>query len=305
VLLERLRLELRDGQVDYYAIARGQNNNEAIKFRLTQADYDGYVFENPAHDDPKKIRYLLLGNREIQVFTEGTRNGRTVKQEYIFEREFNTSSVEFRIRGGINGFRLNGTGQFPSDSLGKNQDLGFGFRPGWEIGASASFNGRGGFLRVHFGIDLMNKHSAVASNFPGDTVLYVRDGAYSTTWLSLSVIPEFRLKRDGRFSFMAGPYISRLMGSRLNGDIRPDNENKLFKANNDFKKTDIGLNFGFQYALNIGKKDLGGILGLRGSLGLSDLDNLYNRDCNNPAFCNGQVKWQGVSLYYSLNLLKL
>ena len=84
VTLETLRLELRDTSIIYYAIVRGQNQNKPVPFRLTTADYDGYVFENPNHDDPQKIRYLLLGKREMQVFTEGKRNGRPVTQEYVF-----------------------------------------------------------------------------------------------------------------------------------------------------------------------------------------------------------------------------
>ena len=304
VTLETIRLELRQDSITYYVIARGQNQNRPVGFGLTQADYEGYVFENPAHDDPKKIVYRLLGNRELQITTEGARNGRKVTNEFVFEREFSPGAVEFRIRAGINAHTLRGTGQFPPDTLFRDQSLGFGYRPGWEIGTQARFKGRGGFITINVDVGLAGKFSTVASNFYGDTVTYVRDGTYNTTWLTIGVQPELTFRRDGRLSVFAGPYLGFLLVSRLKGIQQPDTENRLFQANNDFKKSDLGLVAGLQYKLNFGKKDLGGILGARFHLGLKNLDNLYSRDCANPALCNGQVKFQGFSLYYSVNLLK-
>ncbi len=304
VTLETMRLELRNDSITYYAIARGQNQNRAIGFGLTQADYDGYVFENPVHDDPKQITYLLLSNRELQVTTTGLRNGRENKQEFVFEREFNPGAVEFRLRAGLNAYTLRGTGQFPADTLFQDQALDFGYRPGWEVGAQFGFQGRGGFLTIQVDIGLAGKRSKVASNFAGDTAVYVRDGIYNTTWLTIGVQPELRLRREGRLSIFAGPYLGFLLTNRLKGIQQPNTKNKLFKANSDFKKTDFGLVAGLQYRLNLSKKDLDGKLGLRFQLGLKNLDNLYHRDCSNPAFCNGQVTLQGFSVYYSVNLLK-
>jgi hypothetical protein len=112
VLLERLRIELRDTTITYIAIARGQNSNKPVSFLLTEIDEEGFfVFSNPEHDDPQTIRYLLLGNREMQVETIGKRNGREVKQEFVFEREFTPGAVEFRVRGGINASNLRGIRQ--------------------------------------------------------------------------------------------------------------------------------------------------------------------------------------------------
>ena len=305
VTLETMRLELRNDSITYYTIARGQNQNRPIGFGLTQADYDGYVFENPAHDDPKKITYLLLGNRELQVLTVGLRNGRENKQEFIFEREFNPGAVEFRLRAGGNIHTLRGKGQFPPDTLFQEQSLHFGYQPGWEIGAQVGFEGRGGLLSVQVDFALTGKFSKVAANFRGDTSVYVRDGTYNTTWLTIGVQPELHFGREGRLSIFAGPYLGFLLGSRLKGIQQPTTENKLFKANNDFKKTDFGLVAGLQYRLNPGKKNLDGRVGFRFQLGLKNLDNFYHRNCDNPAFCNGQVNLQGFSVYYSVNLLKL
>lgn len=310
VLLERLRLELRDTNVMYSVTARGQNDNKPVSYQLSTLDESGfYVFSNPQYDDPQKIKYLLLGNREMQVVTEGQRNGRTVTHEYVFEREFTPGAVEFRLKGGINAQTIRKTGNFPTDPPDFTQPD-FGWKPGWEIGAQARFKGRGGFLTINTELTVTGKGAHCKSLFTviNDSVTtYERDVNYHTVWLIVGVYPEITFKRDGNFSLLAGPYYGRLMLAGGKGKVLPNSENKLFKANNDFKKNDFGLQAGFQVKLNFGKKDIGGLLGLRANLGLANLDNLYKRYCDNSssAFCNGAVAFEGVSLYYSMDLLKL
>ncbi len=305
VMLETIRIELRNDSITFYTIARGQSQNKPIGFGLTQADYDGYVFENPTHDDPNKITYLLLSNRELQITTEGTRSGRKVTNEDVYEREFTPTSVEFRLRAGLNACTLRGTGQFPADTLFEQQSLGYGYKPGWDIGAQFCFQGRGGYLSVQIDFGLAGKYSKVSSDFIGDTAVYVRAGTYNTTWLTIGVQPELTFRRDGRLSVFAGPYMGFLLASRLKGTQLPNTDNKLFRANNDFKNTDFGLIGGLQYRLNLGKKDLGGKLGLRFQLGLKNLDNLYSTHFSNSTLYNGRVTLQGFAVYYSVNLLKL
>lgn len=307
VTLENLRLELRDTTISYIAIARGQNQNKPVAFKLTQADYDGYVFENPAHDDPQKIRYLLLGNRELQVYTEGKRGNRTVTQEFVFEREFTSGSIEFRVRGGINFNTLRGSGTLIP--LAGATEPEFGWRPGWELGALAVFNGRGGFVSMNCEIGLAGRYSYAKSEFEvfQDTtsIVYKRDGTYSLLWFTIAVAPEITFKRDGRLSLLVGPTFDFLLSSRMNGTVEPQGENKLYEANNDFKNTNFGLIAGLQYKLNFGKKDIGGKLGLRANIGLSNIDDLYVRSTAGSQQTNGSVSLLGASLYYSIDLMKL
>lgn len=311
VLLERLRLELRDTTITYITIPK-QTNKEPVSFVLTEIDEAGFfVFSNPQNDDPKQIRYLLLGNREMQVETIGKRNGRDVKQEYVFEREFTPGAVEFRLRAGINASSLRGTGNFNLDPPGGLPT--FGWKPGWELGMQARFKGRGGFITINAELGAMGRRASTQSSFTVnvDTMPYFfnykRDLTYHSIWLVAAIMPEITFRRDGRLSLMAGPYYGRLVGLNGKGVQEPQEANKLFKVNNDLKKNDFGINLGFQYKLNFSKKDLGGILGLRATYGLSNLDNLYSRFCEggNSSLCNGQVSFLGASLYYSVNLLKL
>ena len=313
VLLETLQLELRGEVITYYATVRGQNKNEPVGFELTLADAEGYLFENPEHDNPQKIRYRLLGNRELQVTTEGKRGSRTVTEEYVFEREFTPAGLEFRVRAGMNYFNQNATGYLGSSQPPSMSPV-FTGRPGWELGTQFTVRGSGGFITLNLELGLIGKFSHAVSAFtvPLDTapffIDYQRDVTYKQTWLVLAAVPEITLKRDGRLSLLAGPYYGRLLFNQTKGTELPGGDNKLFDANNDFKKNDVGILAGFQYRLNFSKKDMGGKLGLRANLGLANIDNLYaarQSDGTNNSLYNGRVSLRGISLYYSMDLLKL
>jgi Domain of unknown function (DUF6265) len=311
VLLERLRIELRDTTITYIITPR-QTTKMPVKFVLKEIDEEGFfVFKNPVNEDPHTIRYLLLGNREIQEETISSRNGRDVKQEFVFEREFTPAVVELRVRGGINASSLRGTGNFSLDPPGGSPD--FGWKPGWELGMQMRFKGRGGFITINTELGLFGRNAYTKSAFtvnidpPPYVIEYKRDLTYHSIWIVAAVMPELTFGRDGRLSIMAGPYYGRLLALGGKGFHKPTDGDELFKVKNDWKKNDIGINLGFQYRLNFGKKDIGGLLGLRASYGLSSLDNLYTRFCNNgnTVVCNGQLSMLGASLYYSVNLRKL
>jgi Domain of unknown function (DUF6265)/Outer membrane protein beta-barrel domain len=302
--LENLKLELRGDAIVYYAKVRGQNEGKFIAFTLTEAENDTYLFENPAHDDPKKIKYFLLEGRELQVNTEGTRNGRPTKQEFIFEREFNPASLEFRVRVGANAhqlYKINDIGVVPT----------FSARPGWELGITTAFKGSGGLVSFNIDAGLIGKFHHVKSNFtiPVDTLPftadYVRDLTYNQTWFSLGLMPEVKLRRKGKTSIVFGGYYARLLINKVKGTEKPVRNVKVFNFNNDFKKSDFGAVVGLNYQYNIGKKKLDGVFGLRAQFGLADIDNLYIRKCESGGLCNGRLGIAGVSLSYSFNLLKL
>jgi hypothetical protein len=301
VLLETMRLTIRDTNVVYSAVVRGQNNNKAVDFLLTEAYSDEFLFENPAHDDPQKIRYLMLGNREIQVTTEGKKNGRTITREYVFEREFKAAGAEFRVRAGTNISTIATERAFNNMLSGPD----FGVLPGWELGLGILFKGSGGFLNINTEIGLAGRYFGVNSRFFSDTTEYVRDGTYLTNWFTAALYPEFTLKRDGRLTLLVGPYYSRLISSRLNGTTIPRPSDKLFNTNKDLNKNDLGILAGVHYQLKPKKKDMGAKLGARFNIGMRDLDNLYKRRCSNPALCNERLLLRSISLYYSINLVQL
>ncbi|HOY07916.1 MAG TPA: outer membrane beta-barrel protein, partial [Saprospiraceae bacterium] len=218
-------------------------------------------------------------------------------------------AVEFRIKAGVNYNTLRKTGYFRYADDDKANIPAFGGKPGWEFGTQTSFKGRGGFITINGELGISGRYATVKSRFDVDTSLtYARDVTYQSIWLTLAVVPEITFSSEGRLSIMAGPYLGILIGNKTKGTILPESpngKNKLFNPYNDFKKTDIGLTGGLQYKLNFGKKDLGGIIGVRANLGLSNIDNLYDRDCPIPALCNGRISFLGAMAYYSVNLLKI
>lgn len=309
VLLKSMRIERRGDTIIYYLTQRGLNNNRPVPYELVLADREGYWFENLDQDNPQKIRYRLLGRRELQVYIEGKRGNRTITEDFVYEREFAPPSTEFRLRGGLNVFTIRATGNFPSsddpDFVAKNPQTGPAL--GWEVGTQFRLKGTGGFLIVNFELGLVGKSARSKASFTAFTdssiINYVRDVHYHQVWAILAAVPEVSLRREGNLSVMAGPYYGRLLFSGASGEEKPSGENRLFDANNDFKNNDFGIIAGLQYRFKPGKKDIGSTIGLRANLGLSDLDALYSRHCRDRAFCNGRISMQGISLYYSFNLL--
>lgn len=68
-MFEFLRIEVRDGKLVYIAQPRG---NPPTEFVATKATADEVVFENPRHDDPKKISYRR-GDGALTAVAEGER----------------------------------------------------------------------------------------------------------------------------------------------------------------------------------------------------------------------------------------
>lgn len=85
VFHEYLRIvEKEDGSIHYVAQPRGRC--PAVEFRLTEIEVGRAVFENPAHDDPKIIRYALDERDVLTATTEGERDGKRTTHDYSMRR---------------------------------------------------------------------------------------------------------------------------------------------------------------------------------------------------------------------------
>lgn len=69
---ELLRIVSREGSLVYIADPSGQTETE---FGATRLATDTLVFENPAHDFPKKITYLRAGAGRVRVGVEADGRG--------------------------------------------------------------------------------------------------------------------------------------------------------------------------------------------------------------------------------------
>ncbi|WP_343634363.1 DUF6265 family protein [Fluviicola sp.] len=70
---EYLDLVQRKDGTFYIPTVIGQNNGKPVEFKLVASD-SGFVFENKAHDFPKKISYRMISSTEIFVQVSGEKN---------------------------------------------------------------------------------------------------------------------------------------------------------------------------------------------------------------------------------------
>ena len=61
VFAETIALAIQADGLYYIPIVKGQNDDKPVPFRLTGQEDDAWVFENPAHDFPRQIKYALAG----------------------------------------------------------------------------------------------------------------------------------------------------------------------------------------------------------------------------------------------------
>ena len=77
---EFLRIVSRGDAIIYIAQPGGQPPTE---FPMTSSEANLAVFENPAHDHPKLIRYRRTGN-VLTAEVEGVEQGKPVREVYRF-----------------------------------------------------------------------------------------------------------------------------------------------------------------------------------------------------------------------------
>ncbi len=84
---ESIELVSRKGAVLFISTVANQNDGKPITFRVTSFDATGFTSENPAHDYPQKISYLLQSPGKLLASIEGLRNGTFSRKEYPMSKE--------------------------------------------------------------------------------------------------------------------------------------------------------------------------------------------------------------------------
>ena len=85
-VFEQLEIYLENGNIIYSPIVRGQNNGQAVSFRLITDNEKRFVFENKEHDFPQRIIYHLVSNDAVHARIEGTRNGQERGSDFKYSR---------------------------------------------------------------------------------------------------------------------------------------------------------------------------------------------------------------------------
>ncbi|MFC2185771.1 DUF6265 family protein [Fulvivirgaceae bacterium LMO-SS25] len=65
IVTERLLWQIREGESYYIPTVDGQNDNEAILFKLSSSLANQWIFENPTHDFPQKITYIKIDENQL------------------------------------------------------------------------------------------------------------------------------------------------------------------------------------------------------------------------------------------------
>jgi len=77
-----LRVEA-NGEINYVAKPSGQAETA---FKLIRASATEAVFENPQHDFPQRVIYTLKEGGKLLAAIEGTKNGKTRRVEFNYQR---------------------------------------------------------------------------------------------------------------------------------------------------------------------------------------------------------------------------
>jgi hypothetical protein len=82
VFLETVVLAKQGEDVIFTALAFGQNNNEAVSFKLTSYTNGTFTFENPRHDYPKRIIYQFTGAGQLDAYVDDGNGGNRLAYHY-------------------------------------------------------------------------------------------------------------------------------------------------------------------------------------------------------------------------------
>jgi hypothetical protein len=86
IILETVSLLQKDGALFYIPTVTNQNNSMPVSFKLTFSSDSKLIFENPIHDFPQKITYVLLSPDSLLAEISGTLNSTQQLRQFPMKR---------------------------------------------------------------------------------------------------------------------------------------------------------------------------------------------------------------------------
>jgi fructose-specific component phosphotransferase system IIB-like protein len=83
---ETIQLIYRNGNWYYVPVAKGQNNDQPVSFKVIYLKGSEFVSENPSHDFPQRIAYRRIKS-QLFASIEGKNKNRYAKQNFDFSTE--------------------------------------------------------------------------------------------------------------------------------------------------------------------------------------------------------------------------
>jgi len=84
--LEEVILTRKDGKWTYTPRTLGQGNGNPVTFTLTGSTQREYIFENPAHDFPKRIIYRFIGQDSIHASIDYGKGSADARMDFYYRR---------------------------------------------------------------------------------------------------------------------------------------------------------------------------------------------------------------------------
>lgn len=75
------------GDLIYRPTVKGQNNDEAVDFKLTSEAENNFAFENPKHDYPQKIVYKKINDKSLVATISGKQQGKPNTESYPMQKK--------------------------------------------------------------------------------------------------------------------------------------------------------------------------------------------------------------------------
>ena len=86
LLLENVSLVQEEKDVFYIPVTINQNNQQPVKFRMASSANDKFVFENPAHDYPKRIVYEIVNADSVHAFIDDGNKASGKRRHFYYRR---------------------------------------------------------------------------------------------------------------------------------------------------------------------------------------------------------------------------
>jgi hypothetical protein len=84
---ESIMLMQVDDELIYRPTVKGQNNDEAVDFKLTSEAENNFTFENPKHDYPQKIVYKKVNEKSLVATISGKQQGKPSTESYPMQKK--------------------------------------------------------------------------------------------------------------------------------------------------------------------------------------------------------------------------
>jgi hypothetical protein len=87
VVNERVALTKTKEGVFYTSTVEEQNNKQPVAFKMTKAENNLFVFENPQHDFPKRIVYKFITADSLHAFVDDGNDESKKRQNFNYKRQ--------------------------------------------------------------------------------------------------------------------------------------------------------------------------------------------------------------------------